>query len=268
MDCRSEAAGPRQQRAVLVSGAESRGHARAWLSLFLAVHKRSCARPVWRLSVCRVFSGAALGAGRLAGNAGRGDRWLFARVPPLPSGITLAAGEALRFRRVVARLCEQLEVPMVDHVLISEDLNAALVTRVRAMVCGGRWNRCWLWGCRCCRVSIRVSCTRFWPTRLLTWGVSASARRPGAHFRAWWLRVVDRIESSPDAISRIVAIPLRRLSDRFVWSLLELSYLEGVRGGCGRSRHGRRRSARRGLDRGRPEGPDPPRCLLAGGFDR
>ena len=134
-------------------------------SLFLLPgNKRSCARPAWRLSVCRVFSGAAFGAGRLAGNAGRGDRALAFSHGFRPAfGITLAAGEALRFRRVVARLCEQLEVPMIDHVLISEDFECR-PGHASAPWSVGPMESVLVVGCRCCRVSIRVSCTRFWPT--------------------------------------------------------------------------------------------------------
>lgn len=228
MDCRSEAAGPRQQRAALYRELNLEAMLGLGASLFLLL----CTSALVLALLGGYLLAGSSAALRLALAALPATlavviaRWLFARVPPLPSGITLAAGEALRFRRVVARLCEQLEVPMVDHVLISEDLNAALVTRPRHG----------LWGPMESVLVVGLPLLQSVNPRqlhaILAHEIAHLGRQRigekawSAHFRAWWLRVVDRIESSPDAISRIVAIPLRRLSDRFVWSLLELSYLE------------------------------------------
>jgi len=152
-------------------------------------------------------------------------RWLFV-ASPVPAGIALAPDEALRFRRVVGRLCEQLRVPVLDRLLISNDLNAAVITRPRHG----------LWGAMESVLVVGLPLLQSVNPRqlqaILAHEIAHLGRqRAGekawdAHFRAWWLRVVDRIDNCPDIISRLVSIPLRPLSDRFVLSLLELSHLE------------------------------------------
>ena len=152
-------------------------------------------------------------------------RWLFV-VNPLPRGIVLAPDEALRFRRVVGRLCDQLRVPMPDRLLISNDLNAAVITRPRHG----------LWGPMESVLVVGLPLLQSVNPRqlqaILAHEIAHLGRqRAGdkawsAHFRAWWLRAVDRIDNCPDIISRLVSVPLRPFSDRFVLSLLELSHLE------------------------------------------
>lgn len=151
--------------------------------------------------------------------------WLLA-VAPLPVGIPLAEGEAVQFRRVVARLCAQLKVPMVHRLLISDEMNAAVVTRPRHG----------LWGPMESVLVVGLPLLQSVNPRQLKAILAHEVAHLGrqrlgekawaAHFRAWWLRVVDRIDTAPDPVSRLVAVPLRPVTDRFVLSLLKLSHLE------------------------------------------
>lgn len=151
--------------------------------------------------------------------------WLW--VPqPQPGGIAVPDRLAPRFRRRVDRLSRRLRTPRVDQIVITPDMNAALVSRPENGLFG-RMRTTLLVG-----LPLIESLTPAQLAAVLTHELAhLHAQRRGlaawtAHVRAWWLRVQDRIDGDPAPGGAVARRLLARTMRRDIEDHLRLSRLD------------------------------------------
>lgn len=132
--------------------------------------------------------------------------WLWAP-QPAPLGLRVPDHMAPRFRRRIDSMCRRLGVPPIEEILVTPDMNAALVCRPRHGLFG-RMRTTLLLG-----VPLIHSLTPAQLAAVLMHELAhLRTQREGldawaAHVRAWWLRIQDRIDDDASPLGKI----LRRL---------------------------------------------------------
>lgn len=140
-------------------------------------------------------------AGMLASVALRLLYWLWVP-PPDGAGIVLPESHVPGLRRRVDRLCAQLGARRIDRIVITPDMNAAVVCRP-ALGLLGPMRTTLLLG-----IPLAHSLTARQLSAVLAHELAhLSAQLDGAgawsaHLRTWWLRCVDRIDGDRSAVAR------------------------------------------------------------------
>ena len=154
-----------------------------------------------------------LAAGLLATVALRTLYWLW--VPPSRgAGILLPDARVPGLRRRVDRLCAQLGARKIDHIVVTPDMNAAVLCRPALGLCGPMRTTLLL------GMPLAHSLTARQLSAVLAHELAhLSAQLDGAgawsaHLRTWWLRCVDRIDDDRSVAARLLLwllAPLARL---------------------------------------------------------
>lgn len=152
-------------------------------------------------------------------------RWLWiAQAKPL--GIRVADEEAPDFRNRLDALCRRLKTRRVDEILITPDMNSAVVTRPRFGLVGPMQATLLL------GVPLVHSLTARQLTAVLAHELAhLRCQRSGinawtAHLRAWWLRVQDRIDDDRSWLAKLCRPLLMPVATVDVMEALQLSRLE------------------------------------------
>jgi len=165
------------------------------------------------------------GAAVFAGLSLQAIYWIW--VPqPQPGGIAVPDNLVPRFRRRIDRLSRRLRAPRIDQVVVTPDMNAALVCRPENGLYG-RMRTTLLIG-----LPLIESLTPAQLSAVLTHELAhLHAQRRGmaawaAHLRAWWLRVQDRIDGDPTPGGAVARRLLARTMRRDIEDHLLLSRLD------------------------------------------
>lgn len=166
-----------------------------------------------------------IGAAISAGLSLKALYWLWAPQPQ-PGGIAVPDELAPRFRRRIDRLSRRLRTPCIDQIVVTPDMNAALVCRPENGLFG-RMRTFLLIG-----LPLIESLTPAQLAAVLVHELAhLHAQRRGlaawaAHLRAWWLRVEDRIDGDPTPGGAVAQRLLARTMRRDIEDHLRLSRLD------------------------------------------
>ncbi|MCB1961429.1 MAG: M48 family metallopeptidase, partial [Rhodocyclaceae bacterium] len=162
----------------------------------------------------------------LAGlQAVRIGRWLAAP-PPSPEGVPLARDQAPSLYRLADRLAQRAGAPAVDAIHITPDISAAVYQRPR-----------WAWaGPMRTTLLIGLPLVHSVSARQLgaivahEMGHLARQRRGagawGAHLRAWWHRVCERIAADGSPAARLLHGAFEDWAEADLMDAVSLSHLE------------------------------------------
>lgn len=152
-------------------------------------------------------------------------RWLWV-VQPRPMGIRVSDDDAPDFRSRLDALCRRLKTRRVDEILITPDMNSAVVTRPRFGLVGPMRATLLL------GVPLVHSLTARQLTAVLAHELAhLRCQRSGinawtAHLRACWLRVQDRIDDDRNWLAKLCRPLLLPVATVDVTEALQLSRLE------------------------------------------